>query len=125
MSKLSLGAHSEAEIDRIPDADLTRLLAAHDVWLASDGAAGEQFDRPAANLIYAGFFQANLQRANLPGAFLYRANLRECDFAGANLANANLEGASMVNSVFHQSRGRFRADRTHRCRLSRGKFTER
>jgi uncharacterized protein YjbI with pentapeptide repeats len=97
MTKFSIGGDEAAEVGKLSDEEIERLVANHQQWLASDGRDGEKFDRPGANLIYGAFLLADLSRANLRDACLIKANLREANLTEVDLTGANLEGASMVN----------------------------
>lgn len=97
VSNLSLGGDRGADLDKISEQELAGLIAAHAVWLSSNGRNGAKFDKPGANFSYGGFLAADLRFANLPGVCLFNANLRESNFAHASLVKANLKGASMVN----------------------------
>ena len=63
--------------------DLKKVLAAHELWLKSNGSQGER-----ADLSY-----ADLRGADLSGAYLDGA-----DLIGADLTNANLIGADLTNA---------------------------
>jgi hypothetical protein len=69
---------------------LNAILAAHGLWVRSDGSEGER-----ANLERAYLTGANLEDANLERAYLTGANLEGANLTGANLEDANLEGANL------------------------------
>lgn len=71
-------------------AELRQVLAAHRVWLESDGREGTQADLKNAWIPEAHLVDADLRQADLENAFLLNANL-----TGADLRDANLRGATL------------------------------
>ena len=89
-------------------ADLTTILADHDLWVQSKHARGEKADLTGADLHDADLHGANLfeadldevsfRGAHLEGANLSRASLENADFTSAHLDGANFENAHMKNA---------------------------
>jgi hypothetical protein len=73
---------------------LPSILAAHALWLDTDGREGKRADLHGANLQGSQLVGARLQKANLRGAKLGGAN-----FTGADLRGADLRGASLVVTI--------------------------
>ena len=78
---------------------LTKILAAHKLWLA-DEPNGRRADLRSADLICADLGGANLRDAglicaDLSGADLIWADLRGADLRDADLSGANLSGANL------------------------------
>ncbi len=79
----------EQAADRPPTPqEQLKILAAHRMWVESEGKEGERADLVEANLQEAYLGEANLQEANL-----YEANLQEAYLVEANLQEATLVGA--------------------------------
>lgn len=100
MRKISLG-------------ELKKIVAAHALWLKSNGQEGERanlggadldgFDLSHADLADADLNGANLARADLSGAVLFHANLSgailfHANLTAAKLFRASLNGANLVGS---------------------------
>lgn len=73
---------------------LPEILAAHALWLDTDGRAGARADLHSANLEGAKLGGARLQNANLR-----HARLGGADFTGADLRGADLRGATLVMTI--------------------------
>ena len=82
----------------VSEEELKQILAAHGLWLASDGKDYERADLTEINLQGANLEGAYLMDANLQGAYLMDANLQ-----GANLGAANLEGAYLMDANLRQA----------------------
>ena len=78
--------------------ELTAILAAHIVWVETEGRNGMRADLEGANLEGANLRGANLGGANLGGANLVDAGLKDANLVGANLIDADLEGANLVGA---------------------------
>jgi uncharacterized protein YjbI with pentapeptide repeats len=100
-------------------AELESLLAAHALWLASEGEDGCRADFAAACLAGVDLSGRTLRnigmaRADLRHARLNNADLRNVDLTGANLEHtdcsdacldsATLEGATITGARFHRAR---------------------
>ena len=93
------------------EATLRQHLAAHRVWLDTEGRGGVRADLEGLNLDGTDLQDASLQSAKLSdvslrGADLRRANLayidlERGDLTDANLEGANLEGANLRAVTFH------------------------
>ncbi len=81
----------------ITQADLDRIIQAHDLWLASGPKRGERADLSRGHLF----------GANLSGAMLIGANLSGADLTGANLSGAGLSHANLSRAVFEPKLGSF------------------
>ena len=99
-----MGAGADSPQERqLTDDQIAAILAAHELYLSSDGEQGDVADLRRADLSGRDLRGANLQRANLAGADLSEANLcdarlgkaclRDTSLYAANLTDANLEGA--------------------------------
>ena len=79
---------------------LQEILAAHKLWLNTDGEQGQRADLTGANLTGADLTGAVLSLAHLKGAVLtgadlWAANLTGAYLTGAVLTDANLTGADL------------------------------
>ena len=72
---------------------LQEILAAHKLWLQTDGKQGQR-----ANLTRADLRRAFLTGADLRGANLWGADLRRADLTGAVLRGAFLTGADLTRA---------------------------
>ncbi len=103
-------ASSLPSIREISFKELSRILAAHRKWVATNREEGSRADLREVNLCKASLLMAYLQWADLQGANLQWAKLQganlqwgelsladllKADLRGANLQGANLEGANL------------------------------
>ncbi len=80
--------------------EIKKILAAHKLWLESEGSEGKRarplkVDLRGANLKGANLKEANLRYANLQDADLRGANLEDADLYSADLRGANLQEAEL------------------------------
>lgn len=73
----------------LADDQIATILAAHELWLTSEGKEGSRAD----------LARSRLGGRDLRGARLERADLTEADLEGANLSAANLRGARLGKTV--------------------------
>ena len=108
-------ASNRPSIREILFKELSRILAAHRKWVATNREEGSRADLREVNLCKASLLMAYLQWADLQGANLQGANLQwaklqganlqwgelsladllKADLRGANLQGANLDGANL------------------------------
>ncbi len=105
----------EQPFDRapMPDEELQKILAAHRMWVESEGKAGlraelfrvdlEGENLAGANLQGADLLQVSLQRADLGEANLQGADLWEVNLQGAKLYEANLQGAKLPQADLREA----------------------
>ena len=91
----------EKKLRDITQKSLDEIIRRHEMWLDSDGEAGEQADLSytdlsGLNLVNANLEWSYLEGANLSGATLAYADLTSADLIGANLEHANLRSAKLV-----------------------------
>ena len=79
--------------------NIKEVLAAHKLWLDSDGDNGERANLRGAYLSGANLRGANLRDAYLSGADLSGAYLRGADLSGADLRDADLSDAYLWNAT--------------------------
>ena len=79
------------ELKKITQEELDEIIRRHEMWLDSDGEAGEQ-----ADLSYTDLSGLNLANANLRGANMESVDLVFASLEGANLLDANLLGAKLM-----------------------------
>lgn len=75
---------------------LNEILAAHKLWMDSDGANGVYANLRRADLHGAALIGADLRCADLRGAALYGADLADADLRCANLRGAALGRAELI-----------------------------
>lgn len=75
---------------------LNEILAAHKLWMDTDGANGVYANLRGADLHGANLSGADLRCADLRGAALYGADLIDADLRCANLRGAALGGADLI-----------------------------
>ena len=95
------------ELREISDEELSEILAAHKLWLDTDGKDGKQADLSGANLHQAKLKEAKLERSNLEGANLEGAELQGADLHGANLRNADLQNAHLATANLRCAKGTY------------------
>lgn len=76
--------------------NLNAVLAAHKLWMDSDGANGVYADLRRADLHGANLSGADLRCADLRGAALYGADLTDADLRSATLSGAALGRAELL-----------------------------
>lgn len=85
--------------------DLENIIAAHKLWIKSNGKKGTPADLSGANLSGIDLSEVNLMLArlagvNFSGANLLLADLSQADLSGANLSGADLSGADLLLADF-------------------------
>ena len=96
---------------------LNKILAAHDEWVASNGASGARADLAGADLADANLMCANLMYANLQNALLRDVNLRGANLQGVELQGANLTHAALTEAILVDANltGAYVADANFAC----------
>ena len=87
----------EKKSRRLTQKSLDEIIRRHEMWLDSDGEAGEQADLSCTDLSGLNLANANLRGANLFGARLKGANLTNANLREANLGCSYLEGANLAD----------------------------
>ena len=93
----------EKKLRRLTQKSLDEIIRRHEMWLDSDGEAGEQADLSytdlsGLNLVNANLRGANMESVDLVFANLKGANLLDANLLGAKLMVANLKGANLLDA---------------------------
>ena len=94
-----------AELRKISQDELKKILEDHWTWVESEGKKGRKADLRNANLQGADLFGANLQGAVLSDANLQEAFLQEANLQKASLFLVNLQNTNLIFANLQQARG--------------------
>ena len=91
----------EKKLGRLTQKSLDEIIRRHEMWLDSDGEAGERADLSCTDLSGLNLANANLRSAKLvcarlEGANLADINLKHANLMVANLADINLKHANLM-----------------------------
>jgi len=92
-----------AELRKISQDELKKILEVHQTWVESEGKEGGRANLDGANLQEANLRSANLQEADLGGANLQKADLRSANLQEAGLFFANLQEAKLRSANLQEA----------------------